>query len=77
MDEDDRLGEDCIKLLSAAEAEGPYRNYMKNAKGEEPLEIWVGWSRLFGAMVLTMVTNLFINGISHLGILWIITNHGY
>ena len=35
MDEDDRLGEDCIKLLTAEEAEAPYRNYMKNGKGEE------------------------------------------
>ena len=35
VDEDDRLGEDCIKLLTAEEAEVPYRNYMKNGKGEE------------------------------------------
>lgn len=37
VDEDDRLGEDCIKLLTAEEAEAPYRNYMKNGKGEEGL----------------------------------------
>ena len=36
VDDDDKLGEDCIKLLSSAEAEKPYQNYMKNAKGEEP-----------------------------------------
>ena len=35
MDDDDRLGEDCIKLLTAEEAEAPYQNYMKNGKGEE------------------------------------------
>lgn len=62
VDEDDRLGEDCIKLLSATEAEGPYRNFMKNAKGEEPFEFWFGWERaVWSYMVVTMVTNLFIN----------------
>lgn len=45
VDEDDRLGEDCIKLLSATEADGPYRNFMKNAKGEEPFEFWIAWER--------------------------------
>eukprot|EP00434_Breviolum_minutum_P011972 symbB.v1.2.010556.t1/scaffold694.1/size172116/19 len=37
VDDDDKLGEDCIKLLSSAEAEKPYQTYMKNAKGEEGL----------------------------------------
>ena len=35
IDDDDRLGEDCIKLMTAEEAEKPYRNYMKNARGED------------------------------------------
>ena len=36
VDDDDKLGEDCIKLLSSAEAEKSYQNYMKNGRGEEP-----------------------------------------
>ncbi|CAJ1337915.1 unnamed protein product [Effrenium voratum] len=36
-DEDDRLGEDCIKLMRIDEAEKPYKHFMKNASGEEGL----------------------------------------
>ncbi|CAE7758442.1 NOP14 [Symbiodinium necroappetens] len=37
VDEDDRLGEDCIKLMTVADAEKVHRSFMKNAKGEEGL----------------------------------------
>ena len=35
VDEDDKLGEDCIKLMTVVEADKPYRNYMKNGRGED------------------------------------------
>ena len=37
VDEDDKLGEDCIKLMTDVEAEKVHRNFMKNGKGEEGL----------------------------------------
>ena len=37
VDEDDKLGEDCIKLMTDTDAEKVYRNVMKNGKGEEKL----------------------------------------
>ena len=37
VDEDDRLGEDCIKLMTDTEADKVCRNFMKNSKGEEGL----------------------------------------
>lgn len=35
VDEDDKLGEDCIKLMTVVEADKPCRNYMKNGRGED------------------------------------------